>query len=350
MSVDLAIVIVSTNDARWLEPCLSTVFARAGDATLDVVVVDNAPDGTRELVEMRFPAARVVSCANHGFGHANNRGVLTCNARYVLFLNPDTEIVAGTFGELVAQMDARPQLGLAGVKQLTADGELWPTIRYFPGPVRAACEALWSARWPLRPRWSTELERNLSHYEDERACDWTSGSFMLCRVEALLSGGLMDERFFIYSEEPDLSLRMKHAGWETRHLPTMMIIHHAGKAGLRPRMVAQDAYTRVQYARKHFGPARRAAYLAAVGARHALRAIAPGGEDPASRRAAARLALATMIGRVDPPFGGPPATALAPDAAARTVATAGAGSAMQLDPPLGSEPDLVDRVSVRLTG
>lgn len=317
MSADLAIVVVSTNEAHWLRPCLSTVFAHAGHAALDVVVVDNeSTDGTAELVAREFPAARVVASANHGFGHANNRGAVTCDARYVLFLNPDTEIVAGTFGELVELMDARPTVGLAGVRQVTGDGELWPTVRYFPTPLRALCEALWSARWPLRPRWSTELERDLDLYAGELACDWTSGSFMLCRREALLSGGLMDERFFIYSEEPDLSLRLLRAGWETRHLPQMTIVHHAGKGGVRPRMVAQDAYTRMQYARKHFTAPARAAYLAAVALRHAIRATAPGGgsEGP-DRRAAARLALRTLAGLAPPPFGEPPPTALAAGAA-----------------------------------
>lgn len=347
MSVDLAVVIVSTNEAKWLEPCLSTLFAHAGDASVDVVVVDNAStDGTRELVELRFPAARVVASENHGFGHANNRGAITTDARYVLFLNPDTEIVDGTLGELVAQMDERPQVGLAGVKQLTGDGELWPTIRYFPTPLRAACEALWSSKWPVQPCWSTELERDPGLYESERVCDWTSGSFMLCRREALLTGGLMDERMFIYSEEPDLSLRFKRAGWETRHLPSMTIIHHAGKGGVRPRMVAQDAYTRVQYARKHFTPATRATYLAAVGLRHAIRAIAPGADGPAAnRRAAARLALKTMAGRVEPPFGQPPATAIAPGAA-------GAESApVRREAPLSlaQESELDPRMNERLT-
>ena len=347
MSADLAIVIVSTNEGEWLEPCLSTVFAHAGDAMLDVVVVDNeSTDGTRELVERRFPAARVVDSENHGFGHANNRGAVTCDARYVLFLNPDTEIVSGTFGELVALMDARSRVGLAGVRQLTGDGELWPTIRYFPGPLRATCEALWSSRWPVRPRWSSELERDLSRYEHEQPCDWTSGSFMLCRREALLTGGLMDERFFIYSEEPDLSLRFKRAGWETRHLPTMTIIHHAGKGGVRPRMVAQDADSRVQYARKHLNPSARAAYLGAVGLRHAIRAVAPGREpDAANRRIAARLALATMTGRVQPPFGEPPATALAPGAANTHVVTARVGGAPALD----TEPDIPAHMTERLT-
>jgi N-acetylglucosaminyl-diphospho-decaprenol L-rhamnosyltransferase len=307
---DLSIIIVSTNEARWLEPCLRTVFAHAGGARLDVVVVDNSStDGTRELVETRFPDARVVESENHGFAHANNRGAMTSNARYVLFLNPDTEVVDGTFGELVATLDARPDVGLAGVRQLTGDGTLWPTIRYFPSVGRAIGEALVSERWPRRPDWAGERRLDLGIYEREVECDWTSGSFMFARREALLSAGLLDERFFIYSEEPDLCLRLLRAGWRTVHLPGMTIVHHAGKGGLRPRMVAQDAFTRKQYALKHFSRPRRSAYLAAVFARHAVRAIAPARGTP-QRRAGALLAMRTLAGREQPPFGTPPPTAI----------------------------------------
>ncbi len=314
---DVAVVVVSTNEAHWLEPCLTSVFARAGDVAVDVVVVDNgSQDGTRELVTTRFPAARVVPSVNHGFAHANNRGAVTCDARYVLFLNPDTEVVDGTLAELVAALDARPRVGLAGVRQLTGDGELWPTIRSFPGVASAAGEALASERWPRRPRWAGERELDLARYDHETPCDWTSGSFMLARREALLSAGLLDERFFIYCEEPDLCLRLVRAGWEVRHLPTMTIVHHAGKGGVRPRMVAQDAYARRQYARKHLSRPHAAAFLAAVGARHALRAVAPGrGEGAVQRRAAARAALLALGGLAPPPFGTPPPTALATGAA-----------------------------------
>jgi N-acetylglucosaminyl-diphospho-decaprenol L-rhamnosyltransferase len=310
---DLAIVIVSTNEAKWLEPCLSTVLAAAGDASLDVVVVDNeSTDGTAELVAEKFPAARVVDSANHGFSHANNRGAATCDARYVLFLNPDTEIVDGTFGEMVAAMDARPEVGLVGVKQLTGDGELWPTVRYFPSVSRAVGEALASERWPRRGRWAGERELDLDLYEREIPCDWTSGSFMLCRREALLGSGLLDERFFIYSEETDLCLRVKQAGWEIRHLPTMTIVHHAGKGGVRPKMIAQDAWSRRQYAAKHFAQPTRTAYLGAVMARYAVRAVAPGSTDAAkARREASRVAMRTLVGRAEPPFGEPPAVTVA---------------------------------------
>jgi hypothetical protein len=129
------------------------------------------------------------------------------------------------------------------------EAELFPTIRRFPNAVRAVFEALGSERSPFRASWLGERELDLGRYEHEIACDWTSGSFLLVRREALESAGLFDERFFIYSEETDLCLRIKAAGWEIRHLPTMTILHHAQKAGANPKMEAQLAFAGLQYAR-----------------------------------------------------------------------------------------------------
>jgi N-acetylglucosaminyl-diphospho-decaprenol L-rhamnosyltransferase len=321
---DLAIVIVSANSARWLEPCLSTVFAHAGGARLDVVVVDNeSTDDTRALIESRFPQARVVGSENRGFGYGNNRGLETTSARYVLFLNPDTEIVEGTFGELIALLDAHPGLGVAGVRQVTADGTLWPTIRRFPSPARALGEALFSERWPVHPTWAGERVLDRDAYERETACDWTSGSFMLVRRSALLGAGAFDERFFLYCEEPDLCLRIRDAGWQVRHLPQMTIVHHAGKGGAQPRMVAQDAYARGQYARKHYGRARRGLFCAALILRHLIRAATAraAATDAAGdiQREAARLAIGTLLGCTGPPFSAPPSTAIVPQGLASTA-------------------------------
>jgi GT2 family glycosyltransferase len=309
---DLSIVIVSTNEAHWLDACLTTVYEHAGSASLDVIVVDNeSRDGTAALVAERFPRARVVRCPNRGFAHANNRALMTPVARYVLFLNPDTEIVDGDFGALVEMLDKRPDIGLVGVKQLTGDGELYPTIRRFPNAARALGEALTAERWRLRPSWLGERELDLALHEREHECDWTVGAYMLARREALFGAGFMDERFFLYSDEPDLCLRIRRAGWRIIHTPAMTIVHHAGKAGVKPRLVAQEAFARRVYAEKHFAPAHRVLFLGALAARHALRAAVPGpnGEGP-QRRAAARHALRTLLTRPVGPFGPPPPTSI----------------------------------------
>jgi GT2 family glycosyltransferase len=301
---DLAIITVSTNEAQWLRPCLSTVFSHIGDVSADVVVVDNdSRDGTADVVATEFPDARVVWSRNHGFSHANNRGLMTCNARYVLFLNPDTEILEGTFADLIRMMDARPKVGLVGVRQVNADGRLDTTIRRFPNALRALGDALSAERLPRRPHWLGEREPDLAAYEREVGCDWTTGSFMLVRREAIESAGYLDERYFMYSDETDFCRRIKLAGWEVRHLPQMTILHHDGKAGVKPSIDSLDAYTRMLYARKFFSPAHRAVYLGAVMLRLLLRSVYAGrGETGRLKRAANRRAIATLLGRAPVPY------------------------------------------------
>jgi N-acetylglucosaminyl-diphospho-decaprenol L-rhamnosyltransferase len=307
---DLAIVIVSYNSAEWLSPCLRSVYAHAGDIDLEVVVVDNgSTDGSTELVEANFPAVKVVHAENRGFAYGNNLGVRAVQSRYVLFLNADTEVLIGAFSDLVAALDERPEVGLAGVRQLTPEGELYPTIRRFPNALRTFFEALGSERFPFRASWLGERELDFLLYEQETQCDWTSGSFMVARADALAAAGPMDERFFMYCEEPDLCLRVKRAGWEVRHLPFMTIIHHAGKSGWSPKLAAQDAFARKQYMHKHYSRIHRAAATAAFALGLGLRALLAGrsSRNRSEHRAAMRAALRTLLGQSHPPYGHPPA-------------------------------------------
>jgi GT2 family glycosyltransferase len=228
---------------------------------------------------------------------------MTCNARYVLFLNPDTEILEGTFADLVGLMDARPTVGLIGVRQVTADGRLDATIRRFPNALRALGDALSAERLPRRPHWLGERELNPDSYEREFGCDWTSGSFMLVRREAIESAGYLDERYFMYSDETDFCRRIKAAGWEVRHLPHMTILHHDGKAGVKPSIESLSAHSRMMYARKFFSPTHRAAYSAAVMLRHILRSTYAGrGEIGRLKRASNRRTIATLLGRAPVPY------------------------------------------------
>jgi GT2 family glycosyltransferase len=253
------------------------------------------------------PRVRVVKSPNRGFAYGNNRGVEETNARYVLLLNPDTEIVDGTLAGLVDMLDARPRVGLVGVRQMAPDGTLSPTIFRFPNAARALGEALFSERWPLHPGWAGERVLDWDAYRREGECDWPLGSFMLVRREALVSAGLLDERFFLSCEEPDLCRRIEQAGWQIRHLPQMTIVHH--QRGWKPQMFAQDAYARRQYAQKHFGGVHRRVYLATLGLRHLIRAVA---HPSSTRREGARRALRTLSEGSEPPFITPPSTAVTP--------------------------------------
>jgi N-acetylglucosaminyl-diphospho-decaprenol L-rhamnosyltransferase len=276
---------------------------------LDVVVVAaGCTDETVSLVETEFPQARTISCENRGFAYANNRALRTVDADWVLLLNPDTEILEGSLAGLIARLASRPTVGLVGVRQVTASGELFPTIRRFPNAARSLFEALGSERLPVRASWLGERELDLSAYERDVACDWTSGSFMLMRWEALQSAGFLDERFFLYCEEIDLCLRIKQAGWEIRHLPYLTIVHHANKESGNPRLDAQVAFAKRQYFTKHLGSVHRMAATGALGFGFALRWVR--GYRDARRRESCRAALATLLGFQPPPFGPPPSVAL----------------------------------------
>jgi len=303
---DLDVIIVSFNSASYLVPCLESIYAHAGGAELDVVVVDNdSSDGSAELVERHFPSVRVIRNENRGFAHANNRGFEATGSPYVLFVNPDVEIREGTFADLLEQLAVRPRVGLIGCRQLTEDGQVYPTIRRFPAPLRSLCEALGSERFPVRASWMGERELDPMAYERESPCDWLTGSFMLARRVAVEDAGLMDERFFLFSEETDLCAGVADGGWEVRYLPAMTIFHDFGKNGLSPRLSAQEAYARRQYLFKRSGSVSRAMSTAALALFHARRALVSAGSDESSRgkRAAARASLRVVLGVAPPPFG-----------------------------------------------
>lgn len=300
---DVCVIIVSHNGKHWLDAALSTLFERAGDVDLDVVVVDNGDDGAAAHVEKRFPAARAIRCENHGFGHANNVGLATANARYVLFLNPDTELLSGSLAELTAALDRRPEVGLAGARQVDSTGTLSPSIRRFPSAANMLAEALWVERVPGARRVLGERELDPVPYGRETPCDWTSGSFMIARREALAQTGGFDESFFLFAEETDLCWRVKRAGWQVMHMPQLTIRHYEHDGGLSSRLEAQAAYARIQFARKHFR--RVADYRWALALRYALRvgAYSALGERKRDQREAAQAALATVRSG-QPPFAG----------------------------------------------
>jgi N-acetylglucosaminyl-diphospho-decaprenol L-rhamnosyltransferase len=301
---DVCAIVVSHNGKRWLDTALSSLFAHAGEVDLEIIVVDNGEDGSAAYAEERFPTVRTLRCENRGFGHANNQALELADARYVLFVNPDTEVRDGSLGELVAELDRQPQVALAGARQLRADGSLAPSIRRFPSAVHMLAEALGVERVAGARRFLGERELDPREYERQRPCDWTSGSFMLARQAALEEVGRFDERFFLYAEETDLCWRLKRAGWEIVHLPQMTICHFEDDRRANVSLEAQAAYARMQFARKHF-PDAAADYRLALGLRYALRVglYSLRGRRRSPQRLGASAALSTVI-HGNAPFGG----------------------------------------------
>lgn len=294
MSADrrLAIVIVTHNSSGSVGSCLRSLSSGVAGLEVETVVVDSAStDGTPELIERDFPGVRLVRAANRGYAAGLNLGIEETEGPWLLLANPDLELVEGDLADLVDRLEREPEIGLAGVRQLDDADEPIPTMRRRPGALRALADGLGAERLPRLPLGERELR--LERYARETDCDWTSGSFMLCRRAALEAVGGLDESFFLYCEETDLALRLRAAGWRIVHLPGATVVHHEkGSSGDDPRYEAQAAHSRLRLARKHLPAAHGLLYRLALAIGYAARA----------RRPAARHGLAVTLGRAGAPF------------------------------------------------
>ena len=238
-SCDLSLVIVSYNTAPLLAACLRSVERALGDAALprgaEVWVVDNAsPDYSAAMVAAEFPSARLIANeSNRGFSAANNQAVRQAGGRYLLLLNPDTELLGDALPVLMTYLEERPEVAMATGRLVNPDGSHQHSAFRFPG--------LWQAfldLFPLHPR-LVESRLNGRYPQEAYAApfeiDHPLGACMLVRREAVAQVGSLSEDYFLYCEEIDWCWRLKAAGWRIVCVPEARVLHHAGAATRQQR-------------------------------------------------------------------------------------------------------------------
>ena len=219
----LSVVIVSYNVRNYLEQCLQSVQRALEGIEGEVFVVDNhSDDDSVVTVREKYPWVRLIeNQENLGFSKANNQAIRQSQADYVLLLNPDTVVVEDTLRGVLTFMDEHPKAGGAGVMMCYEDGSKAPeSRRALPTPWVAALKMLGFTK-----------RYYMSHLPWDQPCriEVISGAFCLLRHEALKTIGLLDEDFFMYGEDIDLSYRLLKGGWENWYLP-YSIIHYKGKS------------------------------------------------------------------------------------------------------------------------
>lgn len=264
--IDLSVVIVSWNVMALLERCLSSIYAslqnplRTGKQdTLqcEIIVVDNAStDGSPAMVRQRFPAVNlIVSDTNLGFTKANNVGIAHSSGRYLLLLNPDTEVLGNALRAMVSYMDQHPDVGALGPKLLFPDGHIQSSRRRFPTLATAFLESTILQQWFPHNRVLQRYYVQDRSDNEEQDVDWVTGACLLIRRQAWEHVGPLDEGFFMYSEELDWCRRLKKAGWRVAYIPWAEIIHHEGQSSSQV-VPARHIYfqsSKVRYFRKHHG-------------------------------------------------------------------------------------------------
>jgi GT2 family glycosyltransferase len=304
---DLSIVVVTHNGREMALRTLRSARAALGPIEAEWFVVDaESVDGVAEAIEEEFADVRVIRRPNDGFAASNNVALRLARGRYVLLLNPDVEIRRGTLAELVAAMNARPELGMASVPQRGPDGEFQASVRRFPAPSRTLGEALFAAYWPVFDRLQ-ELDTREEAYAVEHPIDWAVGAFLIARAEAVAAVGGLDEQFFLYSEEIDWCYRFWQAGRPVALLPTMEVTHHVGGRS-RGDLMAQLSHSRLIFAAKHYGRLRRFGIRAGLGLGHLIRIavwapISLARPEERARVESERAGLRVILGRSAPPLG-----------------------------------------------
>ncbi|MBR0166636.1 MAG: glycosyltransferase family 2 protein [Prevotella sp.] len=244
----LSIVIVSYNVRTYLEQCLQSVQKALDGIEGEVFVVDNqSEDDSVAVVRTDYPWVQLIeNPENVGFARANNIAIRQSKAEYVLLLNPDTVVEEDTLRQSLAFMDGHPEAGGAGAMMHNADGTLAPeSRRAIPTPWVSCLKMLGFTK-----------RYYMSHlpWDQPSQIEVISGAFCLLRKKALDEIGLLDETFFMYGEDIDLSYRLLKGGWQNWYLP-YSIIHFKGKSTQKSdyRYVHIFYQAMLIFFRKHYG-------------------------------------------------------------------------------------------------
>ncbi len=228
----LSIVIVSYNVKYYLEQCLCSVARACRGLDAETWVVDNASsDGSVGYARSRFPDVHFIeNRENVGFSRANNMAIRQAKGEYVLLLNPDTVVGEDTFSGCLRFMDSHPEAGATGVAMLKDDGSFaWESRRGMPTPFTSFCKmAGLCALFPRSRRFGRYYMRYLDKDETNQI-DVISGAFCMVRRSALDETGLLDEDFFMYGEDIDLSYRLLQRGYKNYYQP-FRILHYKGES------------------------------------------------------------------------------------------------------------------------
>lgn len=253
----LSVIIVNYNVKYFLEQCLLSVQKAMKGIDGEIIVVDNnSVDGSVEMVRKKFPGVKLIANpVNEGFSKANNKAISLSQAEYVLLLNPDTLVEEDTFSKIISFADSHPDAGAVGVKMIDGTGKFLPeSKRGLPTPSVAFYKISGLAK--LFPHSRTFGKYHLSYLnkDETHSIDVLSGAFMLIRKSVLDKIGLLDEDYFMYGEDIDISYRINKAGYKNYYFPGTSIIHYKGESTKKTSVNYVFTFYRamIVFARKHF--------------------------------------------------------------------------------------------------
>ena len=253
----LSVVIVNYNVKHFLEQCLHAVEKAIANIEAEVYVVDNnSVDGSNGMVIHKFPWVKLIANKkNLGFSKANNQAMRKAQGEFILLLNPDTVVEEDTFGKVIHFMDKHPEAGGLGVKMIDGKGQFLPeSKRGLPTPWVAFYKIFGLASLFKKSKIFGRYHLSFLNNDQIHQVDVLAGAFMLMRKKVLDEVGLLDEDYFMYGEDIDLSYRITQAGYNNYYYPETTIIHYKGESTKKGSLnYVRMFYTAmIIFARKHF--------------------------------------------------------------------------------------------------
>ncbi len=255
--IDLSIIIVNYNVKYFVQQCIESCIRASQNIKTEIIVVDNnSSDGSIDHLKNHFESSitLIANDQNLGFSKANNIGIQKARAPYILLLNPDTLVQEDTFEKCLEFYKTKKDAGAIGVRMIDGSGTfLKESKRGFPSPLTAFYKITGLSK--LFPKSKTFSKYHLGYLDEFKVhqVDVLSGAFMMLRKETLNAIGLLDEDFFMYGEDIDLSYRVQKGGFKNYYLPSTTIIHYKGestkKTSINYLMVFYKAM--IIFARKH---------------------------------------------------------------------------------------------------
>lgn len=253
----LTIIIVNYNVKYFLHQCLSSVERALRGIDGEIVVVDNhSTDGSVPFLQKQHPNVHfITNQQNLGFAKANNLVLRDCHSQYALLLNPDTIIGEDTLRACLDWIDHHDRVGAVGVKMLNADGTFAKeSRRAVPTPWVSFCKMTRLCHLFPHSPWFGRYYMDYLNRESPAQIEIVSGAFMMLQVEALKQVGLLDEIFFMYGEDIDLSYRLLQGGYHNYYVPTR-ILHYKGESTQKTSLGYVNVFHQAMllFFRKHFG-------------------------------------------------------------------------------------------------
>ncbi len=247
--VKLSVIVLNYNVAHFLHHCLLSVSQAVRNIDAEIIVVDNAStDQSVAMVKANFPEVILVeSSVNGGFSNGNNLGVKRAKGEYICLLNPDTFVTANTFVRALDKADSLPNLGALGVRMIDGTGNFLPESKRNKPSLQSSIKKL------LGQNKSSGYYANALNDDQNGEVEILVGAFMLCKKENYSQVGGLDEDYFMYGEDIDLSYKFIKAGYVNYYLGSQTIVHYKGESTVRDKVYYDRFYNAMLiFYKKHF--------------------------------------------------------------------------------------------------